>query len=312
MTTGTEQEPARPRAGREGNRWVNERPDGAEFADWFASVQIHEKLYHDEFLGGITLIQQVEKSDTVLGFDADGKPQIGERKDLVYVPYARVDTRIAYFWALMRENPQWLGSIVPVTTRRQADDLPPGFFRTTTQSDHGKIEFACCTYKVEIIDRVSERPVGVYPAGTKAVPLYNKYDIDPHAYSRAETGAVGRALGMAGMLVIPGSGVATAEDVQDAVAPMQNLRGPAAPAALPPDANPSMDDEASLREAVANRLAMLKKLDPKRLEQFQEWLRGRNLGPFEAMDGAALKILVKRLDKELDSAPQVVEGPDEQ
>jgi hypothetical protein len=308
MTQATEQEAPAVRRGREGNRWINEQPQAAEVIEWFESVQIHEKLKHAEFIGGVTLIQQVEKSEVVLSFDQDGKPLIGERRDLVYVPYARVDTRVAYFWALMRENPQWLGSIKPVKAPQPVKDLPPGFFRTTTVGQHGEAHYIGCSYQVEIVDRISGLPVGIYPGGTKVVPLSTKYDIDHHALARAETGAVGRALGMAGMLVIPGSGVATAEDVQDAVSPAIQQGVGHAPAGLPvdlaaPDISPAIEDVEGLRAIVKSKLEALGS-DPERLKLFQEWVKGRNLGPFEGLDGSALKILIRRLEKELDSLPK--------
>src|SRR5204863_2609716 len=71
--------------------------------------------------------------------------------------------------------------------------------------------------------------------GTKQTPLAKQW-ADDNALMKAETGAVGRALGMAGILVV-GTGVATAEDMQEAAAgPSGAAAASSAGATLPGEA----------------------------------------------------------------------------
>jgi hypothetical protein len=141
---------------------------------------------------------------------------------------------------------------------------------------------------------------------TKVVPVVAWEKVDPFAIMKAETGAVGRALGMAGMLVIPGSGIATAEDVQEAeqlpgramtgtsapetsdgalpeVEGAEEAQEPAAlpeppadapPAEQPPAANQEDLDAASddrLRELVERDLLALKNEHPEAYATMKTW-----------------------------------------
>jgi hypothetical protein len=106
------------RRGREGSRWYNQRPTAEEVAEWFYTVRLAEGMLHPDYISGITLISAKEKSDEVFNFDSDGLPLIRERQDLVFIPYVRVDTRVAYFWNLVDHHAEqgWVGTIDPVTT----------------------------------------------------------------------------------------------------------------------------------------------------------------------------------------------------
>jgi hypothetical protein len=212
------------RRGREGSRWYNQRPPADDVSYWFSTaVRLHDGLEHEHYIGGVTLIQATEKSDEVASFDKDGLPIIRERRDLVYIPYVKVETRVAYFWTLLERHPEWRGEILPVPNASSDElGLPPGFFRyvAADPKNAGKtVSFVGVSMQVMIYERSrttgQDRPLITPAPGTKLVAAASKWDVDPHALSKAETGAVGRALGMAGMLVIPGSGVATAEDMQE-------------------------------------------------------------------------------------------------
>jgi hypothetical protein len=141
-------------------------------------------------------------------------------------------------------------------------------------------------------------PIFEYPHASKIVQVVGKYDVDHFSVMKAETGAIGRALGMAGMLVIPGSGVATAEDMQEV--PTAAATSPAAPPAqLPPEQVGESDDD--IRAHVARNLTELAKY-PEALAQFQEWARGRGLTTLEGLEGANLKGVARKLDRSLHEA----------
>lgn len=232
--------------GHEGSRWINRRPESKEVADWFVqNAPIAEGLKAERYVTGVTLIPAKEKPKVIRNNTVmDGAEQ------LVYTPYVKVDTRIAYFWDLMAlHREDWVGAIEaePMAQMRGEgltnEHLPAGAFRMPVKRADGKVvDFVGFSYQVTVFDRSTVEKVRVVnpgsppgwkrdaredyrivgvpvmraPAGSKVVPTLNKYGEDPFALMKAQTGAMGRALGMAGMLVIPGSGVATAEDVQEA------------------------------------------------------------------------------------------------
>jgi hypothetical protein len=321
---------ADPRKGREGSRWYNERPSGEEFAAWFKTVPIHDGLDHEDFVSGITLIQQVEKTLEVVGFDSNGAPQMQEIKHLVYIPYAKVDTRVAYFWKYMALNPEWLGLIEPVSYAGQLAHnyhLPTGFFGHIQSHGEKKTAYVGSSMQVKVFERktvefrdiIETGPNGeswkrrvaegklIFAAapGTKIVATAGKYEVDHFSMMKAETGAVGRALGMAGMLVIPGSGVATAEDMQEAAAP---AAAPGAAAASLPadisvgDAADQETDPAFLRDRIAALLTELGRDHPGALEGFQTWARERGFTSVDSLSDVQVKGVVKKLEKTLDDA----------
>lgn len=205
---------------QEGSRWIHARPSGDVFAKWFLeNVRMHEGMNPSLYLPGITLIPASEKVKTKKTL-ANGRTAEVEDYRPVHTPYAKVDTRLAYFWDLcaMRD---WLGEIEKVVpsgalTRFGDIVLPEGFFCMPYPKPDGTHGIQlCCTAKVNIWRRERDGSRGPLemdpPAATKVV----EFKADVNTALRCETGAIGRALGMAGMLVIPGSGVATAEDMQE-------------------------------------------------------------------------------------------------
>jgi hypothetical protein len=131
---------------------------------------------------------------------------------------------------------------------------------------------------------------------------------------KAETGAIGRALGMAGILVIPGSGVATAEDVQEAQAAERvSATGPEASAL--PDETGTVTSKETLVNMSLGLLSRLGSADPEKLKAFQEWARGRGFTSLNDLDELALRGVVTKLERELEGvqeAPAEALGSPEQ
>lgn len=333
------------RKGREGSRWWNERPTPDDVATWFKTVPLHDEMEHERYINGIVLIPQKTKTDEIDGENPDGTPKIREGIwNLTFTPYPKVETRVQYFHDLMaKHHEDWMGVIEAVGGGESG--LPPGFtVRSVTHGDKGQYvtRYLCCTAKVTVYERgdvqwrqinrigggaemvrVGKTIIDALPA-TKQVPLlgYN-YKPDAFAIMKAETGAAGRALGMAGMLVIPGAGVATADDMNEANA-MEGRPAPAEPAAseeekaeavkLPnqvtvnaADAAASeseeINQEAKLREEANAALLEMKADFPGAFEEFKEWCKSRSIEALgDIHEVAVLKGIVKKAQKDLDSA----------
>jgi hypothetical protein len=322
-----------PRKGREGNRWVNERPSGEQFAEWFKTVHLHDGLDHEDFVAGITLIQQKEKGLEVIGFDGD-IPQMREFQNLVYIPYAKVDTRIAYWEAWKDLHPEWVAVIEPVAYPGQLGSnvgLPPGFFPFKQTHGEKETRYVGCSMRAKVFDAETVQEVEVvetgpdgkpwrrraltgkvvklHPTGTKISSCAGRYEVDDHSMMKAETGAVGRALGMAGMLVIPGSGVATAEDMQEAAASTggpPTPGGAALPSDVPTDVADRENDPAFLRDRIGVLLTRLQADHPEALKGFQAWSRDRGFNSVDELSDIQVKGVVKKLEKVLDDAGRQV------
>lgn len=312
-----------PRKGREGSRWYNERPSSDDVAKWFkANVPVYEGLDVEDYIAGITLINAVEKTKEATGFRDNGTPIIEEVHSVVYTPYPRVDTRIKYFHDLMAlKADEWYGAIEPVAVELQRGvHMPPGFFPHKVVTQGGETRFVCCSMKVTVWERegFEEKPIintrtGEQtfvrtgkkvidaPPATKMIACVRKY-ADENALMKAETGAVGRALGMAGMLVVPGAGVATAEDLQELAS--QEAQ-PAEPEAKAQPEEPGSsgkeptDDE--LRERAKGLIEALKQY-PDAFKAFQAWATERNLGQLSETVSPALRGVVRQLERKLDEA----------
>lgn len=347
-----------PRKGREGGRWINERPTSEEFAKWFeSSMKIDPSLKSEDYIGGIVLIPAVdEKVRYIAGFNEhSGEPIISQRPELNYVPYAKVETRVAYFWDLLDAHPEWIGVVENVPAPRlpidpvqealeviveteiqrrtenyryrlagalaqTAHQLPEGFSLASVPVGQGFTHFLCATIRVSIFDReqYEKNPARAVPLrtgrGTKQVPLLmgrsNPW-ADPNSLMKAETGALGRALGFAGIFVIPGSGVATAEDMLEAMsqgqtaaeaAPADNS-GPAAPSEAPvrSGAEQAADEERQLQTRAAGLWQQLQTESPERAQSFGEWMRERGHKDLR-VSGPALRGVVRKLEKLIDEA----------
>lgn len=347
------------RKGREGARWINERPSSEEFAAWFAaSVKIDPKLKAEDYVGGIVLIPAVdEKAKVVTGFAANGAPIIVQRPEMAYIPYAKVETRIAYFWDWVGVHEDWIGVIEPVVTERPdpaplgevtetvdangkvtsrtttyrqpanaaiIQQLPPGFFLLPVPMGAAYTHFLCCSYRVAIYRRGEGSLEHSIPLregrGTKMVPLLlgrdTKYP-DVNAIMKAETGAIGRAIGFAGVFIIPGSGVATAEDMLESLAQAPTATsdpsaeggaGPEAPAQPPvrtPGEVQAATDEELFQRAVAMRTEM-EETHPDAWQAFGRWCHERR-PPITSLQqkGPAMRGLIRKMETLLEAARAV-------
>lgn len=323
---------AQKRQGKEGNRWVNTQPSGDDIAAWFkANVQIEEGLDGDHYVGGVTLIPSTEKSKEIVGWDAGNSPIIKPVYDLVFTPYMRVETRVKYFHDLMAER-EWLGVIEPIALEQQDPRLPRGFFFAATRTGEGReVRYIGCSMKVTVYERASvefqrvtidkrtgeedlRRTGKVIIDGapaTKMVPVLGYgAEADNFAIMKAETGAVGRALGMAGMLVIPGTGIATAEDMVEAGRMDESAAAGGSPEAaeLPDDDSPvaglgatELDDDDKLREQATRLIDELKEF-PESHTEFMRWAKERGHVRLSEVTSPALRGLVRKAENTLEDA----------
>jgi hypothetical protein len=335
------------RKGREGSRWWNERPAPVDVADWFKTVPLHEEMEHERYINGIVLIPQKTKTDEIDGENPDGTAKIREGIwNLTYTPYPKVETRVQYFHDLMAKHlADWMGVIEAVGGE---SGLPPGFsVRSVTHGDKGQYStrFLCCTAKVTVYERgdvqwrqvnhigggsemvrVGKTIIDALPA-TKQVPLLGyQYKPDAFAVMKAETGAAGRALGMAGMLVIPGAGVATADDMNEAnsmegrPAPAEAAVEPEAKAEaakLPEEPKPKAEEaeeinqETKLRDEANEALLEMKTNFTGAFEEFKTWCKGRGIENLSDIhEVAVLKGIVKKAQKDLDAAKKKAKARD--
>jgi hypothetical protein len=135
--------------------------------------------------------------------------------------------------------------------------------------------------------------------GTKAVALLTKWGVDEHAVMKAETGAVGRALGMAGMLVLPGSGVVTAEDMQEMLE-SQGRATVAVEPTLPAIAQSAPEDH--IRAQIAELSAQLQSEHPGRFEELEAWAREKNVD-LEDLKAHQLRGVLRAIERKLEPAP---------
>lgn len=361
MPNQQQREPVEPRKGREGGRWINERPDSAEFGSWFkTNMKLDKELEHENYVGGVVLIPAVDsKAKFVVGFDAKGRPIIEEGEELSYIPYAKVETRINYFWDLLDvHEEEWVGVVehvkldrMPIdigdatqvveegekrteTTRPARPDaltamvyqMPEGFSLMSIPVGEGYAHFLCCTIRVSIFRKGENgEPTGRAlrtGRGTKQIPLLKggfggrQPYADDSSMMKAETGAQGRALGFAGIFVIPGSGVATAEDMQEqmvggvvpstpeqAPEPAENA-GPTLPEVQPvrTGAEQAQDDETSLRAKAMDLWRVLQAEHPEKAKEFPGWANSRGLRSLGEARGATLRGVVVKLEKMTDEA----------
>jgi hypothetical protein len=250
--------------------------------------------------------------------------------DLVLTPYIRVETRVKYFLDLMALNGT-VGVIEPVELAEQDPRLPKGFFRSVTATSAKETRFIGCTMRATVykkgslqhIKAILDKRTGEeglirvgkiveqYTPATKVVPVLSYEKPDPFALMKAETGAVGRALGMAGMLVIPGTGLASAEDVQEA-AQLGPLTQQQPDAELPDDFEPASHAavEGTDDELRAQATAIIEELGefPHVLAEFKAWAKERGYSRLSEVTQPALRGLVRRAQNMLLDARKAAEG----
>lgn len=281
---------------QEGSRWLHNPPDGRSFADWFrANVKLHEGMKHEDYVNGITLIPNKE----TVKVTRNG--EITEIERLVFSPYPQVETRVAYFWDWCRVN-GYLGEIEILPPPLQNPTLPDGIFATVVKSGTQSHTWLGAKARVRAFERDVRsgdkgRLVLSPPKATKTVPLHLRFGPDVNAPLKAETGAIGRALGFAGMLVIPGAGISTAEDMLD-LTTVESAPGPE-PALPTHDPEPAeAQDPDALRKLVDEHIAELQK-HPQEWTAFMAWASERGL-PLENTPPAALRPLEAQLRKKLE------------
>lgn len=318
------------RRGQEGNRWFNERPSGETVAKWFdGAVAMPEGLKAEDYVGGVVLIPGKEKANEPLGFDDRGFPRWTEVENLVFTPYVKVETRVAFWKDLLEKHKdEWEGVIEAVVPEGGAvKGLPPGFQRIALKKGEAETPYLICTMKVTIYKRgtvawkeyrntqtgsIELRRTGETildpPPATKQVATIGKYGPDDNVIMKAETGAIGRALGMAGMLIVPGTGIATAEDMREAI----NERGTMAAAKedAPPSpegrASKAVDAELSHEELVSmasGLVVRLKEASQEAHKALLAWCHERGFkGSMGELKDGDLKQVIRAAEKALESA----------
>lgn len=364
-----QQAPQALEAVRDGSRWIYAPPSEDQVREWFEKQPIHAGMDHGPYLGGIVVIGATEKVK-VTKLKANGDLYGVEQERSVFIPYVKVDTRIAYFRDLVRAlneseveevldaegitgtvksrlraqlDGPFVGVIQPVPQKRITDKnsfgynehLPEGYsMHAVTNKDKTVTRYIVATFEVAIYERQSwlarvngSAPVPLLQGIGSKQALVAKTWADDNALMKAETGAIGRALGVAGILVV-GTGVATAEDIQEAQSPGgAAAAGAADNAALPPvvnregeavdkaDATPQAeqppaqeigaetpdDDEAKRQRALALQ-AEIERDFPEAWEAYRAWWAERQFGPLSSLTGPALKGAVIKLERDLDAA----------
>lgn len=284
---------------REGCRWINQPPTPDELGRWFeGNVRLHPELKHEHYLPGITLIPNKEY------IEVPGHEKKVPRN--VFTPYPKVETRELYFWDWCDVN-GYLGEI-ELQSAAPSKYLPAGFFQMPVKDMGGReTPFIGVTYKVHIwkpdLRRGGKgRPVRLPPAGTKVVPLLKRsfngtFAPDENAVLKCQTGAIGRALGYAGMLIVPGAGIASAEDMQE-LAASEPAPSEAPAVEVPVDA---LAAASGLEGLVSELRARLQSEFPPAYEEAVAWAREKGYD-IEAPPAAALRGLERQLRQKIERA----------
>jgi hypothetical protein len=332
---------------RRGSRWLHAMPSEEDVREWFDRQPLHDDMDHSRYVSGIVLIAATEKVK-IAKVNASGGRYMQEVEQAVFTPYVKVDTRIAYFWDLVRSMNggtlvgDFVGVIEPVAQRIIEDPqspyfnahLPQGFFIYPVRNNNDTVSrYLGCEHRVAIyrsddwFEKESPRPL-LQGIGTKQTAMSRNW-ADDNAIMKAETGAIGRALGVAGILVV-GTGVATAEDMQEQAAGPSGAAGAAsAGPTLPddvaaPDVGGGAPQEAPIEaasvavaekpqpetdeELVAYGLELQQEFrtdHPQAFEVFVHWYtEDRKLGNFTELTGPVLRGVVTKLERDLDAAKQ--------
>jgi hypothetical protein len=312
---------------QEGARWRHYRPSSESVAAWFASQPLDEGMEHRSYVGGVVLIPQFEK---VKYPNANGSGTV-ERPEQVFTPYMQIGTRLAYFRRLAEHRdliPVIRPQIVPRATNPASDffnaNMPDGlWWHVVNASGQGgpyKARYLCASYSAALYtpQGYADKLAGKNPlpmlegTGTKQV----SGGADANGLMKAQTGAIGRALGVAGILVV-GTGIATAEDMQEftSAAPVE-APAPVLPDPLPEGQQPQ--DAAQTVEGLrARALALsthLQELDDEGLawRTFTAWWQERSSS--EGWDGLpsvpeeSLPGLVSKLERDLDAGRRALDA----
>jgi hypothetical protein len=181
--------------------WRDE-PSAAEIASWFAGAKLHPKMEHDRYVGGIVAIEN--------------------RQTKQWNPFPLAAVRVAYFWDWIDANGY---TAVIDTTPPTVLDLPfkkgeaEGEKYATAAALYVEAKITVYNEGGAIVRRSAARKSvscgmnrNTYSGGRKTGSV-KLPDFD--SLMKAETGAVARACAMLGMLALPGSGIASAEDIHE-------------------------------------------------------------------------------------------------
>lgn len=344
---------------KQGSRWLYAQPDEPAVKEWFDGQHLHTGMEHAPYYGGIVLIGAKEKFNTNFTA-ANGATMVREQERVVFTPYVKVDTRIAYFWTLVEtlnirasvgpeDEDLYYGVIEPVEVPVVKDPaspyynghLPKGYFITAARGpgeNAAVSRYICAQWEVAIYKRQSylryldgkRAPAILRGVGTKQTLLAKQYP-DDNAIMKAETGAIGRALGVAGILVV-GTGIATAEDIQEAQAsgsmptvnregrevqaqlpgivgngdeavPGQRIEGPDVEGAAVPAEKTPQDEDTERRERATALSIQMKEEYPEAWEAYLHWYRDERKFPsITELTGAALKGALVKLERAIDEA----------
>lgn len=342
-------EAARPKLGpppipaetvQEGSRWRYHRPSSEQVATWFKTVPLDTEFGdggHELFVNGVVIIPTGGK----VKYQTESGTQ--DRYEMVYTPYMQIGTRLAYARRLA-EMRQLVLRIAPADVPRSDNPQSPYFNGNMARGlwwhivqardadgQLGTVRYLCATQTVAFYEReeIAKAKLdgdgriiwdSIWPVlegqGTKQVGG----GVDENGLMKAQTGAIGRALGTAGILVL-GTGIASAEDMQEYTAtPAPAPELPSvdhAPTEVPAGPPPQMtmeDREEHLTHFRARALAAKTQLDEMgKSGEFNAWWsqrtqiegwQGLNDVPLDALEG-----IVVRLEKDVSDATAVEEAP---
>lgn len=283
-----------------GGRWLYDEPTPQAVREWFESQPLHEGMSHDRYASGVVLIPASEKH-WPQHEQADGQVVYIEHYRRVWTPYVSVSTRVNYFWDYITHlnhgqiDGRYRGEIEPQGQRLIEDGplanvhLPDGFSQYAVMQGQNMVSYVVCTMRVTIID--SDDRVIRTVEDSRQIPAS-----DPFALMKARTAAVGRALGLAGMLVI-GTGVASAEEVQDAINPTGAPPADFSKATLPDLPIEPVFTDKELRERIT---ALRDTLSEGAKAGFDAWFRERAFGEWANVSRADLDVIYRKLERDVD------------
>ena len=300
---------------QEGARWRYHRPSSSAVAEWFATQPLDEGMDHTHYVGGVVLIPANEKVTYT-------RPDGGQvqRYEQTFTPYVQIGTRVGYFRRLA-EHRGLIPVIEPAPVPRSKDPRSPYFnsnmeeglwWHLVAGSDGNAVRYLCATAQVGLYDKqsylalINKQPALPVISGRGTKQVGGGPDVNMIA--RAQTGAVGRALGVAGILVI-GTGIATAEDMQEfagyggtSAAPSL----PAVPSEIAAGEPPPVDPSAQFDQLKSRALALQTQLQEQSPEQWsaflswwQERAKAEGWSGIDAVPYEALKGVVSRMERTL-------------
>jgi len=182
----------------------NSEPSPEQISKWFNGFDLHKDLKHKQYVGGIVAI--CERG--------------------TWKPFVTAPTRLAYFRDWCDAN-EYSSTFV-------TEDAKPFPLKVNEKVTE------LIMMRTEVIVRDKDLNVVCSGTGSKSVAQTRKFKgnlyPDENALMKAETGSVARAIGLMGILALPGSGVATAEDMVEFEAAAQQVDAPQTKKATDPRA----------------------------------------------------------------------------